>query len=90
MVENLKQNFEKLIALYEGEKQKNSELEAKYKQSQEALESKGQQIVELKKQIDNLRLADAFTGNANGTTIAKERIDKLIKEIDKCISFLEK
>lgn len=90
MVDNLRHNFEKLLALYEGEKQKNAELISKLQESQEAVKSSGQQIAELKRQIDNLRLAGAFTGNGDSSTIAKEKIDKLIREIDKCISFLEK
>lgn len=90
MVDNLRQNFEKLVALYEGEKQKNAELQTLLKESREAVESNGQQITELKRQIDNLKLAGAFTGSGANSAMAKDKIDKLIREIDKCISFLEK
>ena len=88
MVDNLRQNFEKLVALYEGEKQKNAELQTLLKESREAVESNGQQITELKRQIDNLKLSSAFTGGGDNA-VAKERIEKLIREIDRCIKLLE-
>ena len=47
------------------------------------------QITELERTIDNLKLADAFkSGNADNTE-ARKKIDKLIKEIDKCITLME-
>ena len=46
-------------------------------------------IIELERTIDNLKLADAFkSGNADNTE-ARKKIDKLIKEIDKCITLME-
>ena len=90
MVESLKQNFERLIALYEGEKQKNAQLASQMEEYRKAAESGQQQITDLKKQIENLKLAGAFTSGGRGSAVAKEKIDKLIRDIDKCISFLEK
>ncbi|MBR4002271.1 MAG: hypothetical protein IKI89_07920 [Bacteroidales bacterium] len=90
MVESIKQNFERLIALYEGEKQKNAQLASQLEEYRVAVQSGEQQITDLKRQIENLKLAGAFTGNGGSSAVAKEKIDKLIREIDKCISFLEK
>ena len=46
-------------------------------------------ITELERTIDNLKLADAFkAGNADNTE-ARKKIDRLIKEIDKCITLME-
>jgi len=55
----------------------------------EAVRSYQAQITELNGQIDNLKLSFAFSG-AGDTVLAKERIDKLVREIDKCIKLLEK
>ena len=55
----------------------------------EQSEAYRKQITDLNQQIDNIRLASAFTG-AGGNAAAKERIEKLIREIDKCIKLLEK
>ena len=46
------------------------------------------QITELERTIDNLKLADAFKSGSDNTE-ARKKIDKLIKEIDKCITLME-
>ena len=47
------------------------------------------QIDELEKRIDNLKLSGAFLGVSNDGGKARESIDRLIKEIDRCISLME-
>ena len=51
-------------------------------------ESCGKRIEDLEQQVNNLHLSEAF-GVAGDGSAAKEKIEKLIKEIDKCISLLE-
>lgn len=91
MLASLKQNFEKLIALYETEKKKSADLELRLQESEKAADAYKKQIIELERQIENLKLAEAFNAPREGSARgAKEKIDQLIKEIDKCISLLEK
>ena len=89
MLEDLQKNIERLIALYEGEKQDRLRLSAELDESRAQNESLTQQIDRLERQVDNLKLKEAFTASA-GSPQAKERLDKLTKEIDKCISMLER
>lgn len=90
MLENLKRNFERLIALYESQKKENEILRSDFQSVKEENETLHKQIAELKKQIGNLELTGAFSASGAGSGDAEARIDKLIKEIDKCISLLEK
>ena len=89
MLEDIKNSVERLISLYEKEKQRADALAGQLAQSEEAVRSYQAQITELNGQIDNLKLSFAFSG-AGDTVLAKERIDKLVREIDKCIKLLEK
>lgn len=89
MLEGIRQNITKLIALYEGEKQRADALEADLAASRQEAETYRKQITELNRKIDNIKLSGAFTSEG-GNPAAKERLDKLIKEIDKCIRLLEK
>ncbi|MCR5548006.1 MAG: hypothetical protein K6F25_04580 [Bacteroidales bacterium] len=89
MLEDIKTSVERLISLYEKEKQRADALAGQLAQSEEAVRSYQAQITELNGQIDNLKLSFAFSG-AGDTVLAKERIDKLVREIDKCIKLLEK
>ena len=90
MLEDIQKNFERIIALYEGEREKNINLLSKLEQSEAANEDYRKQIAELERQIENLKLAEAFMMPAGNADDAKDRIDSLIKEISKCISLLEK
>ena len=89
MLETVKQKIKQLIAAYEAEKMERIRLQAALNQVQTQNEAYRKQITELERTIDNLKLADAFkAGNADNTE-ARKKIDKLIKEIDKCITLME-
>ncbi|MBQ1655380.1 MAG: hypothetical protein II053_00555 [Bacteroidales bacterium] len=89
MLEDIKSNIEKLISLYETEKQRADALQTQLEQSREAIAAYKEKVTDLDGQIDNLRLQYAFSG-AGDPVLAKERITKLIREIDRCIKLLEK
>ena len=87
MLEDVRKDIARLIALYEGEKRRADDLAAALQGSREELETCRKQIAELNRQIDNQRLTNAFT--AGGSPDAKDRLTRLIAEIDKCIALLE-
>lgn len=89
MLEDIKKDIERLIALYEGQKVENEKLSAELEKSRQQCDTYRKQIEELEHQIDNLKLAEAFLSPTGGNSAAKDKIAKLIKEIDKCISLLE-
>ena len=88
MLDGIKQKITQLIAAYESEKSECVRLRQELEQSKQQNEAYAQQIIELEREIDNKKLAGAFmTGSDNAES--KKKIDKLIKEIDKCISLME-
>ena len=89
MLEDIRSNITRLIALYESEKQRADALASRLTESAAEVENCRMQIAELNAQIDNLRLMSAFSGGGDNQ-LAKERITKLIREIDNCIKLLEK
>ena len=88
MLEGIKTDIEKLIALYEAERSERVRLQFELQRCKAENESCGKRIEDLKQQVNNLHLSEAF-GVAGDGSAAKEKIEKLIKEIDKCISLLE-
>ena len=88
MLEKLKDGIQRLISLYEGEKHRADRLELELQESKVAVQTLKEQIAELNRQIDNQKLASAFSGSADNRE-AKDRLTKLIKEIDRCIALLE-
>ena len=88
MIEKLRQRIQQLISAYETEKQERKRLESELEKSSMQNKAYREQILELERTIDNLKLADAFkSGNADNTEASK-KIDKLIKEIDRCITLM--
>ena len=75
------------MAAYESEKAECERLRAALEQSTVQNEAYQKQIIELERQIDNQKLAGAFLNGDN--TESKKKIDKLIKEIDKCITLIK-
>ena len=87
MLDQVRQNIVRLMAAYESEKAECERLRAALEQSTSQNETYKQQIIELERQIDNQRLAGAFLSGDN--TESKKKIDRLIKEIDKCITLIK-
>ena len=88
MLEEVRQQIEKLIARYEAGKAENERLRAELQACKETGEAYRRQILELESTIETLKLTEAFTAGGDHQA-AKEKMDQLIREIDKCISYLE-
>lgn len=88
MLDDIKLNIAKLISLYEAEKHRADSLAEELVKKDEEISVCKEQITDLNQQIDNLNLMNAF-GVASEPALAKDRINKMIREIDKCIKLLE-
>ncbi len=89
MLEDIWSDIRTLISLYEKKKGEYESVSEKLRQSEEKMEEYREQIYELERQVDSLKLKNAFL-STSGDEEAKEKIDRLIREIDKCIAMLEK
>ena len=91
MLAEIKQKIERLIALYESEKRRGDSLAAELDKARAEADACRKQIDDLKDRISHLELKGAFmTAGDRSSAVARERIDTLVREIDKCISLLEK
>ena len=89
MLEKVKHNIKRLIAAYEAEKMEKNRLQSALAQVLAQNEAYRKQITELERQIDNLKLAEAFKAGSEGSPEARKKINSLMKEIDRCITLLE-
>lgn len=88
MLEEFKAKITRLVAQYEAERQRADILAGRLAESEERCRGYKEQIADLNQQIDNLELLRAF-GAHDDPAGARERIAKLVREIDKCIKLLE-
>ena len=88
MISDLGESIQKLIALYEGERDRRRRLEAELAEKTSEADDLRKQITELTRKVNNRELAQAFTAQADNAA-ARDKIEKMIKEIDRCISLLE-
>jgi len=88
MLEDIKSNIARLVAQYEAERQRADSLAERLASCEEKCLRYKEQITDLNQQIDNLELMRAFQA-AGDPAEARERIGKMIREIDKCIKLLE-
>ena len=89
MLETVKERIKRLIAAYETEKSERIRLQSELEQARTQNDTYRKQIIELERQIDNQKLADAFMAGGADTVAAKKKIDSLMKEIDRCIKLME-
>ena len=89
MLEEVRKHIEQLIARYEAVCAENQRLRNELEEGKAENASYRKQMTELVQEIDTLKLTEAFMAGNNTPSAAKERIDKIIKEIDRCISLLE-
>ena len=86
MLEQIKKNIADLISRYEVLKAENQRLNGLLQLRQEEVDKAREEISALQQTIENLKLKNAFAGGDNEE--AKEKIDRLIRQIDKCIAML--
>lgn len=79
----------KLMSEYRLLQQQNKELQAALHQEHESLMRAHSELLELRKQNDHLAMAGQLAGNSGDRIAAKKQIDKMVREIDKCLALLD-
>jgi len=91
---NLLINFEfkvkQIIAKHEALKQEKSQFQAKTKDLEELINQLRKENQILEQKYENLKLAKMLVASDDENKDAKNRIQKLVREIDKCIALLNK
>lgn len=90
MLSELRKHIEKLISLYESEKAENDRLRRELSERDGQVLSLRKQLGELEQKIETQNLSAAFLPEGADTAAAKEKLDRLIREIGRCIALLEK
>lgn len=90
IIKELREKIEKLINLYEKERSKNADISSKNESLLNELKQKEQDLSTVQTKYDNLRLAKTVSASSNDSHDAKIKINRIVREIDKCIALLNK
>lgn len=89
MIQDLERYLEQLIARYEKVKAENASLKKSLSECTDKLETYRSRTEILEKKISSLQLSEAFVSSAGkDNKEARRRVERLIREIDKCIELL--
>ena len=87
---NLKDNVQRFFVEFESVENEKTELENKVSDLKNDIEKLKKEKSELSHKIEQLRLATHLLSGVDENREAKQKINKLIREIDKCIALLNK
>jgi hypothetical protein len=90
LIKELKARIAELIAQYEFLETKNSQLDDEILDLKKRIDLLEEEKIKLGHKYENLRLAKFFESGYEDNKMAKLKINKLLREIDKCIALLNK
>ena len=89
-VDRLQNKLKRLVVKHEDVKSVNQQLKEKLLSLQQKLENEQKNVSELKDKNKILKLSASLQGEEQDAKAARERINELLREIDKCIALLNK
>ena len=91
LILTLKSKIKTIIDLYENQKNINKELENNNRELKEKLILLENKVSDVEEKYENLRLARAIVSpDEEGTHEAKIKVNRIVREIDKCIALLNR
>lgn len=88
LINEFESNLRNLIEKYKALKEENFTLKANLERKNEEVMLAHKQIVDLRNDYNNLETAASLSGSLEEKDKAKQHINKLVREIDKCLTLL--
>lgn len=90
MIGTLRQKVNKVISLYTNLKHENDKLYQQQKELKETLKIKETELEFYKNKYNKLKLAKSIVASSAESHDAKIKINRIVREIDKCIALLNR
>lgn len=87
---SLKEKIKNIISLYEKAKKKKEELSEEKLSFINQIKEKDKEFEELKNKYKILKLAKTFKASDNDKSDAKNKINRIVREVENCIALLNK
>ena len=90
IIEELKEKITQIILLYTDSNKRLENLQSENNKLKEELNEKKNQFKELEEGYKNLKSAKVISANSKDLQQTKHKINKIVREVDNCISLLNK
>lgn len=87
-VQELRSRITRLFGEFERVEQKNTALATEVETLQNRVKEYEQQLADITDKYENLKLAKGFESGFDDSRIVRQKINKLVREIDKCVALL--
>ena len=89
-MQEIKLNIRQIMTACDSLKEEKSELLGELASLRERLQTRDHEIAELEKRNKQFQLSGAFLSDNENATEAKDSINRIVREIDKCIALLNR
>ena len=89
LIDAFELKLRKLMSEYQSLQEQNAELKAELERKHTDLMHAHQDVLELRKNYDHLRIARNLGISQEDRNESKQRIHKMVREIDKCLALLD-
>jgi hypothetical protein len=86
----LNRKIDELVNSFSSLKEENRNLKLRNEALNSELKERGEHMKELENKIERLKLTGALLGEGENASVARRRINELMREIDKCIALLDR
>ena len=90
IIANFEEKLYHLVHEYKQKEERNKELTVMLQQKENALKELEQRCIALEKSYNNLKQAKILSLNDSAVNETKDKISRLVREIDRCIESLKK
>ncbi|MDR2065415.1 MAG: hypothetical protein LBP85_06890 [Prevotellaceae bacterium] len=88
MLSELRKKIDRLISLYETVNEEKNTVIREKAELQAIINEKNNKIKEMEKRIETLQLVNAFKAGSLDQREAKQKVEKIVRKIEKCIAML--
>lgn len=88
LLEDLRFRVKQVMFLCDSLREENSLLKSDLQDCKRAMGEQAEQLERLREKYDSLKMARTITAAAVDVDAARERLSKLMREVDKCINLL--
>ena len=86
----IKEKIQSVRVRLQEQEDQNQELKVKYEELQQMVQQKQSQITELEEKNQKLTLVKSIMADSEDANDARIRINRIVREIDKCIALLNR